>query len=114
MSYDPPIHDPRHDEEELRHSETQAKTHPPFNLESVYDTEIFPPMSQIIDICKRHKMPMLATFMYQHHHGEEELDSYCTTSLGGESDWKPDKLIKATEIIRRNDSLVAAFAITRG
>lgn len=84
----------------------------PFDLESVYDEEIAPLMTKIIDICKRHKMPMLASFMYQHHHGEEELESYCTTSLGGEGNWKPEKIIKATEIIRRNDTFVAAFTIT--
>lgn len=84
----------------------------PFDLESVYDEEIAPLMTKIIDICKRHKMPMLATFMYQHHHGKDELESYCTTSLGGEGDWKPEKIIKATEIIRRQDNF-AAFTITR-
>lgn len=84
----------------------------PFDLESVYDEEIAPLMTKIIDICKRHKMPMLASFMYQHHHGEDELESYCTTSLGGEGDWKPEKIIKATEIIRRQDNF-AAFTITR-
>jgi len=89
-----------------------AATCSPFDLESVYDEQIAPLMTQIIDICKRHKMPMLASFMYQHHHGEEELESYCTTSLGGEGDWKPEKIIKATEIIRRRDDF-AAFTITR-
>lgn len=85
----------------------------PFDLEAVYDAEIAPLMTQIIAICQRHNMPMLASFMYQHHHGEDERESYCTTSLGGEGNWKPEKIIKATEIIRRNDSFFAAFTVTR-
>jgi len=34
------------------------------DAEAVYDAEIFPLMNQIIDICKRHKIPMLCTFQY--------------------------------------------------
>jgi hypothetical protein len=32
--------------------------------EAVYDAEIWPLMAQIIDICTRHKIPMLASFQY--------------------------------------------------
>lgn len=37
----------------------------PFDLERVYDDEISPLMGQIIAICKRHRMPMLASFIFR-------------------------------------------------
>jgi hypothetical protein len=40
---------------------TQSKS---FNLETAYDEEIAPLMTQIIAVCKKHKMPMFATFLY--------------------------------------------------
>lgn len=95
--------------------ETSTDTMPtepaPFDLESVYDEQIAPLMTNIIEICKTNKMPMMAAFMYQHRHGEQEVESYCTTSLPGEGDWKPEKIIRATEIIRRAPHF-AAFTIT--
>lgn len=89
----------------------EQQEHQPFDLESVYDNEISPLMSQIIEICNRHKMPMLATFMYQHLHGESEDDSYCTTFLGGENDWKPARISKAFQIIR-SERAFSAFTVT--
>lgn len=88
-----------------------AKESEPFDLESVYDSEIEPLMAKIIKICTRHNMPMLATFMYQHNHGESEEDAYCTTSLGGIGGWKPERIIKATSLIRRGP-VFAAFTVT--
>lgn len=32
--------------------------------EAIYDTYIAPLMSHIIDMCKQHRIPMLATFQY--------------------------------------------------
>ena len=39
-----------------------AKQPEHYNLESIYDEKISPLMRQIIDICKEHNMPMVASF----------------------------------------------------
>jgi hypothetical protein len=63
--------------------------------ESVYDEQIAPLMTQIIAICREHRIPMLASF----HIGAEDdgIDFMCTTAIpfGGMS----DKLQLATNII---------------
>lgn len=53
--------------------------------EDVYDNEINPLMARIIEICKRHEIPVLATFQYTEP-GEEA--GFCTTSIpfGHEAD----------------------------
>lgn len=53
-----------------------------YDLEAVYDTEIAPLMSQIIDICKQHDLPMIASFAYAAQ-GDEDFD-LCTTFVAGE------------------------------
>ena len=50
-----------------------------FDLESVYDSEIEPLMSQIIEICKKHNLPMFATFVYAN--TEEDGESLCTSNF---------------------------------
>ncbi len=45
-----------------------------FDLEAVYDEQIAPLMTQIIEICKRHSLPMAATFEYAN-------DDFCTTTI---------------------------------
>jgi len=51
-----------------------------FNLEAIYDAEIAPLMSKIIDICKEHKLPVFATFLYANDPETEET-GLCTTNL---------------------------------
>lgn len=50
-----------------------------FDLEEVYDAEISPLMAQIIEICKAHKMPMFATFLYRN--DPDGDDGLCTTNI---------------------------------
>jgi len=50
-----------------------------FDCEKVYDEEISPLITQIIEICNKHKMPMLASFAYEH--DEENGIGHCTTLL---------------------------------
>ncbi len=52
--------------------------------ESVYDAEIAPLMSKIIDICKANRIPMLATFQYSN---DDDGSDFCTTRIpfAGES-----------------------------
>jgi len=51
-----------------------------FDLEKVYDSQIDPLVTQIIEICKTHKIPMFATFQYEHDDAGEG-PGYCTTLL---------------------------------
>jgi hypothetical protein len=36
-----------------------------FDLEAIYDAEIAPLMTKIIEVCQAHKMPVFATFLYR-------------------------------------------------
>jgi hypothetical protein len=50
-----------------------------FDLESVYDSEIAPLMTKIIEVCKAHKLPMFATFLFAN--DPDGDDGLCTTNL---------------------------------
>jgi hypothetical protein len=63
--------------------------------ESVYDEQIAPLMTQIIDICREHRIPMLATFQYGADAGEG--GRFCTTAIPF-GDMSP-KLTLATSVI---------------
>jgi len=54
-----------------------------YDLEEVYDERISPLMSEIIAICKEHKMPMVATFQYAvlDDGSETPGPNWCTTVL---------------------------------
>jgi hypothetical protein len=47
--------------------------------EEVYDREISPLMKRILDICKQHKIPMVASFQYTD--GDERGPGSCTSKL---------------------------------
>jgi hypothetical protein len=50
-----------------------------FDLEEVYDKEIAPLMTKIIEVCKAHNMPMVASFNYAcPNENDEEM---CTTLI---------------------------------
>lgn len=55
---------------------TEATKH--YDLEGVYDAEIAPLMTKIIEICEREKMPMVASFAYRAH---ESGTDRCTSHL---------------------------------
>jgi len=50
-----------------------------FDLEQVYDEQIAPLVAQIIEICKEHKMPFGAQFMYAH--TDDEGEQVCSTFM---------------------------------
>lgn len=50
-----------------------------FDLEAVYDADIAPLMTKIIEICKAHKLPMFAAFLYQN--DPEGENGVCSTNL---------------------------------
>lgn len=73
------------------------KTEQLYDLESVYDERIAPLMSQIIAVCKEHKLPMLATFQYQR--TEENGEGFCTTSLPFSERGTAEKLTQAMNVM---------------
>lgn len=70
-----------------------------FDLEDIYDAEIAPLMTSIIEICKKHKMPMFATFLYMNDPDESGDDGVCTTNLMFSERPIPDKLLSLAPII---------------
>lgn len=77
-----------------------------FNLESVYDEQISPLMQQIINICKEHKMPVVASFAFAN--TEEDGPACCTTALVFEGR-AIKQYVEATRIIRNEPQ---CFGIT--
>lgn len=50
-----------------------------YDLEAVYDAEIAPLMAQILAVCKRERMPMIASFAYAV--VDDEDRSFCTSHM---------------------------------
>ena len=74
----------------------------PFNLEKVYDEEIFPLMAKIIEVCKRAQMPMLASFCYAKGQQADDPDGvdYCTTAIRRDG-WTTPELEESLGLLRR-------------
>ena len=69
-----------------------------FNKEDVYDNEISPLMTQIIDICKQHGIPIIASFTYEN--SDERDPGRCTTLINNIPDRHDnDFRIAANQII---------------
>lgn len=79
--------------------------------EDVYDNEIAPLMSKVIDLCKTHGIPMLATFQYTEP-GDEP--GFCTTQIPAEHEDKALVQIKARWGAARSAPLVALTITTAG
>jgi hypothetical protein len=76
-----------------------------FNKEDVYDNEISPLMQKIIAVCKKHDIPMLASFTF------ENCEERCTTYMESES--RTDQALdKALKVIRSGGHQTFAVAIT--
>lgn len=67
------------------------------NKEEIYDNEISPLMTQVIDICKANNIAMLMSF---HIPTEDEPDLECTTALLGDEMNPPEHLRNALNVIR--------------
>ena len=89
-----------------------------FDLEKVYDEQIFPLMAQILDICKEHRMPMLASFLYRvEGEGEDQEQRFCTSVLNERlSERSSEEINRALDIIRNGlpENRLIAVTITRG
>lgn len=79
--------------------------------ETVYDDQIFPLMERIIDICKAHKIAMLADFCLDDDEDGKPLK--CTTALLSQ-EFSPDEAQRtAIRELYGKPSLVA-ITVTRG
>jgi hypothetical protein len=83
---------------------------PEFDLEAVYDAEIAPLMTQIIDVCKRHGMPMVASFCYAV--SEEDGFDFCTSSVPRDN-WAPPAFDEARRAFMSPRSGLLGFTITK-
>lgn len=75
--------------------------------EEVYDAEIFPLMKQVIEICKREKIAVLANFQLS---GKGEEDLRCTTALLDSSHEPSREQLSALSLLKDG---YAAFVFTR-
>jgi hypothetical protein len=85
-------------------------TPPTFDLEQVYDDQIYPLMAQIIAICNEYHMPMVASFCYKNL-GEDGETAFCTTHLLGPDRWVCPELKECYGIVRNRNSGLVAFTI---
>lgn len=83
--------------------------------EAIYDEQIFPLMAQIIEICDKHKIPMVASFQLtpeSEDPDDERSAMLCTTTLPQEG--QDPALSKANAALHnRSTGMMAAFTITR-
>jgi len=82
-----------------------------FNKEDIYDNEISPLMQQIIEICNKHKMPMIASVTYENN--EELGPGRCTTLLNGFEDRADDANQKAAKVIKNGGHETFTMAISK-
>lgn len=77
--------------------------------EEIYDAEINPLMTQIIAICKEHKIALLATFELP---CDDDPDLACTTALLADEYEPSEKVLEALRVIR-NRPVMLAETITK-
>jgi hypothetical protein len=82
-----------------------------FDCEDVYDNEISPLMTQIIEICNEHKIPMLCDFIYKN--DEDSGLGLCTTLLNGHENRSIQILRDANRAINSTGHSMA-ITITKG
>ena len=83
-----------------------------YDLEQVYDEQISPLMKQIIEICKEHDLPVVASFAYAYN-ADEGDKKLCTTNINMGSTRYPDEFHKICTILKGGADF-AAFTITSG
>ena len=99
----------------LSKSDVEGIVIPVFDLEAVYDEEISPLMKKIIEICKQHEMPMVASFCYRT--DEEGGNDAANTNLPF-GDRQPERLFHAGNAIYgnydANRSFTTAITVMKG
>jgi len=75
-----------------------------YDKESIYDEQISPLMTQIIEICKKEDIPMAFQFYLKEADGENKEPLYCTTFLvPAKAEMNPDvydHLKKVCEVMK--------------
>ena len=84
----------------------------PFDLEQVYDDQIAPLMTQIIEICKTHTLPMFATFLYGNDIDDDEGGKLCTTSLLFKERLIPEEMLDLPKVIMPQSSPALRIRVT--
>ncbi len=51
-----------------------------YDKEAVYDSEIAPLVAQILDVCKKHDLPLVLSVQYA---AVDGVESYCSTTIPG-------------------------------
>jgi hypothetical protein len=88
-----------------------------YDLEAIYDEQIYPLMEQIITICQEHRIPLVCSFQYGTHDAntDDEDRGLCTTySAHGR---KCPELTRAKDIIVKGlpaENRLMAFRVTKG
>jgi hypothetical protein len=75
--------------------------------EAVYDNQVFPLMGEIIDLCKEHDIPLLASFQYDDRSDPE--DSSACTTFDRKADCAPCMKIACDLIVNG----YSAYTVTR-
>jgi hypothetical protein len=68
-----------------------------WDKEAIYDAEVAPLMAQIIEICKREDIPLVASFKYAHNIDGAGEDGLCTTVVPGAN--QPEEFKRAAMAI---------------
>lgn len=88
-----------------------------FDVEAIYDEQIFPLMGKILEICKEHRMPMMATFLYRvSGEGDDQEQCFCTSVLNERMGQRhSEEISRAADIIRNGipENRVMTFRITK-
>lgn len=88
-----------------------------YDAESVYDESIAPLMAQILQICKQHEIPMLATFQLNNAstdpHGEGS-DLWCTSLMAQYEHGDNDRLMRGHRELNRKKSYSVLITATNG
>ena len=80
--------------------------------ERAYDEQINPLMAHIIQICKEHNIPFVASFQLATAEDDEEGEFFCTSCSLPEG--CSDKLVEAKQVLYDKPSIWAFTTILRG
>jgi len=84
-----------------------------FDLEDVYDREVAPLMAKIIEVCKQHKLPMVASFLYANSTEDDQQD-FCTTQLLFDDRPIPTEMWHMADSIYRPRGPALRMRVTKG
>lgn len=79
-----------------------------YDKEAIYDAEIAPLMTQIIDICKKNSINMIASFAIKHDEGGHFLCSSAQLHKGD----KPREIADCYNILKNQYMAVPSFDIS--